>query len=320
MFNYAEMATAELIELLFKEEDRVTLEHIQELVQRGDEAKPKLLEILHNEDYWYEGQRGEFWIELHAVTILTLLRDPALLPELLSVVMDSYFSEQQWVTDRWPDFLAEFGTAAAEPLMNFILEHRGYHRDNVDYSFARTQSAKALTRIALENEEIRPRVTDFLIGLLRDSQETDRVFLTQMIICPAVLDRKRGLQVVQGAYHRRVISESVWGTYHEFVRHLNSRDFDPADEFGQDFLDFYDPEAIAVRQARWAKNDLRDDEDEEQEYDRAWIGPAPFPLPMERLYAKPLEPKPAPAASAKVGRNDPCPCGSGKKYKKCHGQ
>jgi preprotein translocase subunit SecA len=31
-------------------------------------------------------------------------------------------------------------------------------------------------------------------------------------------------------------------------------------------------------------------------------------------------PKPAPAAAAsKVGRNDPCPCGSGKKYKKCHG-
>jgi preprotein translocase subunit SecA len=25
------------------------------------------------------------------------------------------------------------------------------------------------------------------------------------------------------------------------------------------------------------------------------------------------------AVSNKVGRNDPCPCGSGKKYKKCHG-
>jgi preprotein translocase subunit SecA len=24
-------------------------------------------------------------------------------------------------------------------------------------------------------------------------------------------------------------------------------------------------------------------------------------------------------AGKKVGRNDPCPCGSGKKYKKCHG-
>jgi uncharacterized protein YecA (UPF0149 family) len=23
---------------------------------------------------------------------------------------------------------------------------------------------------------------------------------------------------------------------------------------------------------------------------------------------------------AKVGRNEPCPCGSGKKFKKCHGE
>jgi uncharacterized protein YecA (UPF0149 family) len=30
------------------------------------------------------------------------------------------------------------------------------------------------------------------------------------------------------------------------------------------------------------------------------------------------EPEASPAP-AKVGRNDPCPCGSGKKYKKCHG-
>ena len=26
-----------------------------------------------------------------------------------------------------------------------------------------------------------------------------------------------------------------------------------------------------------------------------------------------------PAAAQKPGRNDPCPCGSGKKFKKCHG-
>ena len=25
-------------------------------------------------------------------------------------------------------------------------------------------------------------------------------------------------------------------------------------------------------------------------------------------------------ANKKVGRNDPCPCGSGKKYKRCHGK
>jgi len=31
--------------------------------------------------------------------------------------------------------------------------------------------------------------------------------------------------------------------------------------------------------------------------------------------------EPAPVGlPPKLGRNDPCPCGSGKKYKKCHGQ
>ena len=33
----------------------------------------------------------------------------------------------------------------------------------------------------------------------------------------------------------------------------------------------------------------------------------------EETAAKPI------VSGAKVGRNDPCPCGSGKKYKKCHG-
>jgi preprotein translocase subunit SecA len=36
-----------------------------------------------------------------------------------------------------------------------------------------------------------------------------------------------------------------------------------------------------------------------------------------------LRPAAAPAVAApraKVGRNDPCPCGSGKKYKRCCGQ
>jgi uncharacterized protein len=32
-----------------------------------------------------------------------------------------------------------------------------------------------------------------------------------------------------------------------------------------------------------------------------------------------IPPSPFPAPVAKVGRNDPCPCGSGKKYKKCCG-
>jgi preprotein translocase subunit SecA len=46
------------------------------------------------------------------------------------------------------------------------------------------------------------------------------------------------------------------------------------------------------------------------------------------LVARPARPAPAsPAVTTpvvrgekKVGRNEPCPCGSGKKYKQCHGR
>jgi preprotein translocase subunit SecA len=36
--------------------------------------------------------------------------------------------------------------------------------------------------------------------------------------------------------------------------------------------------------------------------------------PSEPLKQEPIKVGP------KVGRNDPCPCGSGKKYKQCHGR
>jgi preprotein translocase subunit SecA len=39
--------------------------------------------------------------------------------------------------------------------------------------------------------------------------------------------------------------------------------------------------------------------------------------PASQQDAATLEPV---VTGPKVGRNDPCPCGSGKKYKHCHGQ
>jgi preprotein translocase subunit SecA len=53
--------------------------------------------------------------------------------------------------------------------------------------------------------------------------------------------------------------------------------------------------------------------------------PAPGPMARPGRAAPPPEASPPGARSAaaqpaaKVGRNDPCPCGSGRKYKKCHG-
>ena len=47
---------------------------------------------------------------------------------------------------------------------------------------------------------------------------------------------------------------------------------------------------------------------------------APEELLAPTATAEPARPQPVVNAVPKVGRNDPCPCGSGKKYKQCHGK
>jgi preprotein translocase subunit SecA len=47
---------------------------------------------------------------------------------------------------------------------------------------------------------------------------------------------------------------------------------------------------------------------------------APGGRPLEQRAAPPPRPATVVREQPKVGRNDPCPCGSGKKYKQCHGK
>jgi len=44
------------------------------------------------------------------------------------------------------------------------------------------------------------------------------------------------------------------------------------------------------------------------------------PTPKVVQTSGPTVPKRAVRVTDKVGRNDPCPCGSGRKYKHCHGR
>jgi len=62
----------------------------------------------------------------------------------------------------------------------------------------------------------------------------------------------------------------------------------------------------------------RESDEEVQRVKRAMPPQKPKQQPMF-LSSGSAEPQTVRRREAKVGRNDPCPCGSGKKYKKCHG-
>ncbi len=74
----------------------------------------------------------------------------------------------------------------------------------------------------------------------------------------------------------------------------------------EDFLIFLAEEEGVASQWEWTSAI----QESRAAYDQALANP------YRPLYAaKPVEPDRRPAA--KIGRNDPCPCGSGRKYKKC---
>lgn len=99
-------------------------------------------------------------------------------------------------------------------------------------------------------------------------------------------DRERILAAADGDFLK---TEDVEAAYQ-----AGPREPEPA----YDWLGFYDPEEIAARESA-------DPEEVEEEEVEAPDGEAPPP---------PLR------ADPKTGRNDPCPCGSDKKFKKCCGK
>jgi hypothetical protein len=310
MRNYSEIATPELIALLFKEEDRATLEHARELIARGEDAARPLREILANEDYWYEGQGGDHWIVVHAINILGAMRDERALPLLIEMVPHAYFSNHEEAVEVLPAALGNYGETAVEPLMKFINEYRGAYHDNLDFAHGRHTASVALTRIALKNQAVRQRVADFITGLFVDPQEDDRIFLSFSSGHPVALDREpgkeRGLKAVRAAYERGMISQEINGSFKEFTRMIKERHPGFFNELKSDLFDFYKPDEISRRQKERAE--LQEEDPYQPE--------ARPPVPAGYLMAEGggLQ------RTEKVGRNDPCPCCSGKKYKKCCGK
>lgn len=308
MVNYAEMTVDELIASLFRDEDRVSVEQIEAVITRGEEIAPRLREILADETYWYEGTAGDHFIVVHAITALAGMRDQEALPILMSMIEHAYFSDHTSAQSVLAAALAHYGPPAVDLYLDYITRLRGAYYDNQDFGHCRHIVAAALTQIVLEAEDVAlfERVRDYIFATFRDPQEKDYIFLSYSVALPYIFDRERGLRVIKAAYGRRVISPAIAGPYNNLAAELRDPDSLHYYEIEADLLDFYQPDQIIARQKQ------RDEAQEEKLY---WE-PEHVVAPAGYAYSQ----SGAAVRTDKTGRNDPCPCGSGKKYKKCCGQ
>jgi hypothetical protein len=106
--------------------------------------------------------------------------------------------------------------------------------------------------------------------------------------------------LVRQACERGFIDTEEWLTFADFEGDLARVAADPAAGPGGAWRwTLFDDTIGALKDWAWAKADANDDADDDS------------------AGAAPLREQPAVNPYRHVGRNDPCPCGSGKKFKKC---
>ena len=312
-----------LVERLLQAGDRLTVEDLDDIRRAGDSILPTLRQIVRDEDAWYEGQGDRYWLVFHAVTLLSLSRNPQVLPDLIDGILPSYFAEYDWLQGHWPTLLAQMGPAAVAPLTEWIEGWRGAWVDNPDFSEARVEAATALALIAFaDSSEKAQRASTlrFFQSSLSDEGETDLGFLSAIVPPLLYLDWSASLPVVEKAYRARRVLPDLIGPWREIGDYRDPQM--KADYFRRDLLWFYRPKEIARRQALWKRPDLHERLEALRDQGDPRLGSAPVPPPLAYFYRAPAGALSASPASlpGKTGRNDPCPCQSGKKYKKCCGQ
>ena len=301
VYSDAELAaasTARLIDLLPSDEDRAPRSIIDECARRGDEMLDRQTGLVADQGCCSSDcAPGELWLLLHAVKILGAMpeaRGGCLFVDFMRRMSQAEDDDlQDWLAGDWP---ALFRNKPGEvlPALRAVCEDRGldwYLRANaldVVVATAQWRGAEALdTALA------------WVAGIAAaDSEDWElRLSAGSMLIdFPRATYRSLVEDLAQ--------QQTEWGAYFSLdnVRDAYAAGRDqPQWERRDNPWTFYEPAAIAERQERWRKEDADDDEfpvNEDEDFFEDEV----------LTYVRP---------GPKIGRNDPCPCGSGKKYKRC---
>ena len=299
---------------------------LQEILALGAEkAVPELLKITTAtlDNFRYDDPEGGDWFEtyyfLHALYLLHDLHAPEALDVYRRVLRLDSESLEFWFGDELyeevPDLLLRAGQTRLPELLAML--------DDGEMLFQhRIAVSEAVSRLARTQLSLRPAISTYLQGFLRHiiahadqaaqlfPPDTDLLaysiedYLGAMLADMQSADLSELEPEMRELHRLGLVDESIAGGADDiefgeqyplkpapdiFTRYQQLR------EYPDNYSPFH-PDAAGIARRR-AEEEAR------------------MAQRRRELLARP-QPR---RVSTKVGRNDPCPCGSGQKYKKCHG-
>lgn len=259
---------------------------------------------------------------LHALYLLKEIKAEESLPAVLELLRQPEklldFCLSDLLTDNIWQVIYTLGFNQANQLAEFL-------KEPFNYAFARSEASVALTQIILHHPERRKEIIDLYKNVIDFflSNKTDKTIIDDTLISLMIGDiiefnGKELLPEIKLLFDEEMADESVSGSLQEITDELDEM---PAGEYDEshkkEFQNYFE---IITEAASWETtadyddNNYDDEEDAKNKYYDDWEEADKDDT--QYFYSGD---KPFVRTAPKVGRNEPCPCGSGKKYKNCHG-
>lgn len=253
----------------------------------------------------------------HTIFFLTELKSTESLPVILQMLRqdDDYYI--YWFGDIIGDIFMQYLLQLA---LVYPSELKEYAKEANRETYFKQQVFEAQEAVVFFYPEKRAEVLAWIGELLdfyyREKENEDILDTTLFGFIESVilnLHFKELLPVLEKFHKEGLIDEMVCGNIDD-VR----KEFEREDR-GDEFVERTIYELFEFKQWRHhEKKEFSQEELKKTENDLAWLKRDTEALKKKEYSANNLN-EPKTESSIKVGRNDPCPCGSGKKYKKCCG-
>ncbi len=292
--------------------DQQLWEELQDYARRGDEDND-----VDDVDHSYVSALIEALVPRglpDTATLCTLLKSPETehswleifliglagercVDEAIPILVDKFRVDADFMLERSSEALAKMGNPEAVRLIR-----EAFPNESWTY---RLYTSSLLAKMKVQESE------DAVMALLET--ESDLTIRTNLCFALCKLFSRRGVDVVR---------QEIQTQYDSSVVELEEELLPVAQVLGIDL-----PEADEWRRKREEGEQLR--AQRQKELSELGAGYATLKKkgidPVAQLGSPPRSRKPAPTITyqrhdARVGRNDPCPCGSGKKHKKCCGR
>ncbi|MCX6285244.1 MAG: DUF1186 domain-containing protein [Bacteroidetes bacterium] len=290
--------------------DPVILKEILSLPREPliDDLQKVLQDSVDRYDFYYSKpgwDEATQCFPLHALYLLKELQSTKSLTLLLDVLhkddrfLDYWFSD--FITEGMWEIIMVLGKDNPGKLLEFMKDHSVY-------TYVRSEISVAKAETALHEPGRRGEVIvwykDLLNFWLSDEAETQReeTELKGLVVCNLIDIRATELiPEISRLYDEKLAWPGVAGPLEHVIKDIQkSLDVSKKRKIQTIFEKYH--EIITT----WASYTGELDDDDDAQDDSMPDNCLRYPSSL-----KPLKP------TVKVGRNDPCPCGSGRKYKKC---